>query len=499
MNQETYRSICPLRGTAEACSLTVVLRAIFSLLKPNEREEWLSHNIAFLKVSLDDKLMLDRDYEQQQREATRALLESGYEGETPSPYIKLAECELLMNTLWASSSMNLISKFLLRTKNGDKWSDWGPVNVTDRDLASWGLVDYDMTKEKEGTSLEEVASRRLALFEKSETRHFAPLFACPLIMRVRHVPGQRKLDFIQLQRFVMCIHHKRAYYLLAAVRIDDNGKETELVRLYKPWGDRITTKCEDKTVSAHYMDDEWNVGEPGFVYMLYYLRVSDFRPEDPGDDQFVPLSDEALRIIAWLSTGAEEVKKQMAERKARQSAAMGEPPRAESSSSNATRDYTARDNITRDMSTSKTTESSQAIEQQRREDKGKDKELPKPVASTGRTNTGLSLAQSTSSEERPDQGEESRLPGRMRAEDVISVGTGSSDINQTIPSRRIILPRKQQPKKFVIFSLLRSGLNRQRAKLSLPVRRLSLQQQAWAASMGNRHKYGYVQQVWQQA
>ncbi|CRK31774.1 hypothetical protein BN1708_005574 [Verticillium longisporum] len=365
--------------------------------------------------------MLDRDYEQQQREATRALLESGYEGETPSPYIKLAECELLMNTLW-------------------------------------GLVDYDMTKEKEGTSLEEVASRRLALFEKSETRHFAPLFACPLIMRVRHVPGQRKLDFIQLQRFVMCIHYKRAYYLLAAVRIDDNGKETERVRLYKPWGDRITTKCEDKTVSAHYMDDEWNVGEPGFVYMLYYLRVSDFRPEDPGDDQFVPLSDEALRIIAWLATGAEEVKKQMAERKARQSAAMGEPPRAESSSSNAPRDYTARDNITRDMSTSKTTESSQAIEQQRREDKGKDKELPKPVASTGRTNTGLSLAQSTSSEERPDQGEESRLPGRMRVEDVISVGTGSSDINQTIPSRRIILPRKQQPKKFVIFSLLRSGM-----------------------------------------
>ncbi|KAG7115184.1 hypothetical protein HYQ46_002839 [Verticillium longisporum] len=239
--------------------------------------------------------MLDRDYEQQQREATRALLESGYEGETPSPYIKLAECELLMNTLW-------------------------------------GLVDYDMTKEKEGTSLEEVASRRLALFEKSETRHFAPLFACPLIMRVRHVPGQ-------------------------PVRIDDNGKETERVRLYKPWGDRITTKCEDKTVSAHYMDDEWNVGEPGFVYMLYYLRVSDFRPEDPGDDQFVPLSDEALRIIAWLATGAEEVKKQMAERKARQSAAMGEPPRAESSSSNAPRDYTARDNITRDMSTSKTTES----------------------------------------------------------------------------------------------------------------------------------------------
>ncbi|KAL9946385.1 hypothetical protein D7B24_003312 [Verticillium nonalfalfae] len=423
MNQETYRSICPPKGTAEACSLTVVLRAIFSLLDSKGRQEWLSHNIDFLKVSLDDKLMLDRDYEQKQQDAARALLESSYEGKTPSPYIELAECELLLNTLWASSSMKLISKFLVRKKEGDKWSDWGPVNVSDRDLADWGLVDYDMTKEREGTSLSEVACRRLCIFKKSETLHLDPFFACPMIMRVRHVPGQRKLDFIQLQRFVMCIYYKRPYYLLAAVRIDDNGKETERVRLYRPFGDRITTKCEDKTVSAHYMDDEWNVGEPGFVYMLYYLQTSDLKPEDPGDDQFVPESDEARRIVASLTGGAEQNKRQMVEKKAGESAAMGEPPRAESSSSNAARE----------ISTSSITESSQAAQQRRREDKGKDKELPRPIASSGRTNTGLSLAQSMSSEKRPDQDQELLLPGRMRLEDVEPVGAGSSDFNQTSP------------------------------------------------------------------
>ncbi|KAG7125640.1 hypothetical protein HYQ45_013038 [Verticillium longisporum] len=465
MTQETYRSICPPRGTAEACSLTVVLRAIFSVLDPEEREEWLSHNIAFLKISLDDKLMLDRDYEQQQREAVRALLESGYEGETPSPYIKLAECELLLNTLWSASSTKLISEFTMREKKGDKWSDWGPVNILGRDLADWGLVDYDMTKEKEGTSLAEVASRRLCVFEQTETRHLHPQFAAPLIMRVRHVPGQRKLDFIQLQRFLMGKYYRRPYYLLAAVRGGENGTETERVRLYRPFGDRITTKCEDKTVSAHYMGDEWNVGEPGFVYMLYYLQTCDLRPEDPGDDQFVPESDDARRIIASLTEGVEQYKKQLAEKKAGERAAMGEPPRAESSSSNAARDEAARDKAARDkaardkaardkaardkaardeaahdeaardMSMSKITESSQAMQQRRREDKGKDKELPRPVASTGRTNTGLSLAQSTSSEERPGGNEEPRLPGRMQVKAGGHVGLVSSEMDQTSPAQ----------------------------------------------------------------
>ncbi|KAH7357714.1 hypothetical protein B0T11DRAFT_298922 [Plectosphaerella cucumerina] len=223
-------------------------------------------------------------------------------------FIRTSECNLMQTTVWSLPFAQFWQPAVY-TRDKTEDADWVKLAekneiFTREDATVKALISYQPAgTHADVRDLSAMATGCHGIFELPNC-DLKLISAGPACIRMRFFPDGKR-SFEDMCRFKLTTDGYRGYdyRICAAVRIRSTDAGHDLVRLYDSEQRLIpVVPAGSKEAKASYTDNDWQIGQPGHEYVLYYVMVQivDY-PRPPPKD---PEEEEQKAACEKLSQGA---------------------------------------------------------------------------------------------------------------------------------------------------------------------------------------------------